>query len=212
MDYILSRISKYYGVFEDYEDLLQEALIAFTKAIYSYDFKGYFLKQFAAIRIYNATTRYVFSNLHRITDEEKRYELVKDFCDRVKRKIGREPNYRDIVIYNGLEVNHAKEIIYIYNMKNIYMDYETHKDDEFDYTLSDVERFVDSDNFGSLIKDTDYFKLTKRQKEIILLRYGFSDGEFHSLPEIAKLLKMSKQGANNIEFAALKNMRKVLKR
>jgi len=65
---------------------------------------------------------------------------------------------------------------------------------------------------GEAIKTPGVFKLTKRQIEILLYRYGFDGGKFHSLPEIAKLLKMSKQGANNIEFAALKNMRKVLKR
>jgi len=50
-------------------------------------------------------------------------------------------------------------------------------------------------------------RLSPKQQEVISLRYGFEDGETHTLEYIARLMRLSVNGVRNIESAALRTLR-----
>ena len=53
--------------------------------------------------------------------------------------------------------------------------------------------------------------LNEQQREIIKTRYGFYDGMYHSLSEVAKIFNISKQRVQIIEKKSLEIMKNYLK-
>lgn len=91
MEYIYSITKKYYNLFDDYEDLAQEAIIGFVKAVYNYNDKLDFYKQYAILWINNYIKRYILDNINLISDIDKRYFFAMDIYDRCKNKYKHEP-------------------------------------------------------------------------------------------------------------------------
>ena len=53
--------------------------------------------------------------------------------------------------------------------------------------------------------------LGERERKIIELRYGLSNGNTHTLAEIAKVLGVSRERVRQIETATINKIRQVLK-
>lgn len=78
---------------------------------------------------------------------------------------------------------------------------------EIDYILDQVELKV---QIGKLYEQLDKI-LTKREKEIVLLRYGLTTCGYKTQREIAQQLDISRSYVSRIEKRALKKLRKELK-
>ena len=78
---------------------------------------------------------------------------------------------------------------------------------DIDYILDQVELKV---QISKLYEQLDKI-LTKREKEIILLRYGLTTCGYKTQREIAEILKISRSYVSRIEKRALKKLRKELK-
>ena len=53
--------------------------------------------------------------------------------------------------------------------------------------------------------------LADREKKILDLRFGLSDGETHTLAEIAKELGVSRERVRQLEVATIKKIRQIIK-
>ncbi|CEI73669.1 RNA polymerase sporulation sigma factor SigK [Romboutsia hominis] len=78
---------------------------------------------------------------------------------------------------------------------------------DIDYILDQVELKV---QIGKLYEQLDKI-LTKREKEIVLLRYGLTTCGYKTQREIAQKLDISRSYVSRIEKRALKKLRKELK-
>ncbi|MPM76004.1 RNA polymerase sigma-28 factor [bioreactor metagenome] len=78
---------------------------------------------------------------------------------------------------------------------------------DIDYILDQVELKV---QIGKLYEQLDKI-LTKREKEIVLLRYGLTTSGYKTQREIAQKLDISRSYVSRIEKRALKKLRKELK-
>ncbi|MGL5314237.1 MAG: RNA polymerase sporulation sigma factor SigK [Peptostreptococcaceae bacterium] len=78
---------------------------------------------------------------------------------------------------------------------------------DIDYILDQVELKV---QIGKLYEQLDKI-LTKREKEIVLLRYGLTTCGYKTQREIAQQLDISRSYVSRIEKRALKKLRKELK-
>ena len=74
------------------------------------------------------------------------------------------------------------------------------------------------DDSCDIYEDISYFELkeiindilntlTPRQKQVLLLRYGFDNNEFKNLEEVGKLIGISREGARKALVKAFKKIR-----
>ena len=61
--------------------------------------------------------------------------------------------------------------------------------------------------YALIIKDI-LNTLTPRQKEVLLLRFGFDDGNYKTLRKVGSILKISDEGVRKIEQKAFTKIRK----
>lgn len=208
MDYIYSFTKKYYGIFEDYEELVQEAIIAFIESVYKYDFKKCFLNPYASIKIYYRVNKYVYENLYRICDYEKRYKIVSKLYGKCKNCIGHEPSPRELSRYYRIDIRFAEEILNIYNTKDFYLNIKNYKNYYQDYSIEEVERNVNTEIMSNRIKRSN---LTTKQKELILTKFGFKDGKSYTFEYLANEKNQKKQATHSLYKKAEKKLKRILK-
>ena len=204
ISYIKKFTSKYFGIFEDYDDLVQIAMIAFMKSIYTFKYNMDFLKQHAALRIYTEVNRYVLENFHLINDFEVRYLIMLGFYERCRKDIDIEITSKEISNYYGIKNSSAAKIIHFINNIEKYEDINT--DDLLsDYNLEDeCIKKIDTELFK--IKFIDNV-LTDKQKNIIINKYNFNNKGL-TISEMARKINMTRQSLNNNHNCAIKKLKK----
>jgi RNA polymerase primary sigma factor len=73
-------------------------------------------------------------------------------------------------------------------------------------TEKEIENFFKRERVSELL---DF--VSEREKRILDLRFGISDGNPHTLSEVSKELKISRERVRQIEEAALKKLRQYVK-
>lgn len=84
-------------------------------------------------------------------------------------------------------------------VKDLIQDENTASPDE------EIEKFFNQERAKSFLD-----MLNERERRILELRYGITDGETHTLAEIAKILGVSRERVRQIEAATLKKIRQIL--
>lgn len=187
MKYIYNITKKFYGIFEDYDDLVQEALITFIKAVYSFDTtKKYFLP-YLNIKILSTVNKYVNSNLDRIIDNKKRKEIALGLYKKCQDRVEFEPDVDALMRYYGLYVSDAQKLYNICKNDDIYCNIDDFNNYYQDYSLDDLEHEIDS---NLLFKNLNLKLLTENEKEYIRLKYIEN---IKNDSEIARCLGVSKQ-------------------
>lgn len=201
IDYIKLRIDEYKDIFVDYEELLQEGIYIFIKAIYKYDFNGDF-KIYCNGWLHTRLKRYVLDNLNRVIDEEKKYDLCMHEYEKVRAKLNKEPSIEELCKGLSINFNSAKEIFNVVNClkdENKEMVYEENKYDEV------LDR-IDTKIFQNKFIDST---LTDLQRKVILLRYGFEDQKLYTLRNIAISNNASHQSVDSNLKHAYKKIKKI---
>jgi RNA polymerase primary sigma factor len=78
------------------------------------------------------------------------------------------------------------------------------KSDEFADTDKEVERIFDKERIEHFLST-----INPREKQIIDLRFGITEAKTHTLAEVAKILKVSRERVRQIEKEAIKKIKKV---
>ena len=71
---------------------------------------------------------------------------------------------------------------------------------------SSIERILDKERVENLLEI-----MSQREREILDLRFGLADKKPHTLAEVAKKFKISRERVRQIEESALKKIRKFVK-
>jgi RNA polymerase primary sigma factor len=69
-----------------------------------------------------------------------------------------------------------------------------------------VEEFFDKERVDNLLE-----KMSDREREILDMRFGLADGKIHTLAEVAKKMRVSRERIRQIEEEALKKLRRFVK-
>ncbi|MCM8827046.1 MAG: sigma-70 family RNA polymerase sigma factor [Candidatus Omnitrophica bacterium] len=215
---LVVNIAKNYAHFDmPLMDLIAEGNIGLMRAIDKFNIrKGYRFATYAAWWIRQAVSRSIIEQGKTIRIPVYMSELISKYVkvrNKLIQKLKREPNRQEIAKRMRLPISKISEIE-LWMEKKTSLDApidaagETHLSDFIKttgYTDSEkeIERFFRHEQVLDLLEF-----LSEREKKVLDLRFGISDGRSHVLSEVAKELKISRERVRQIENIALKKLRR----
>jgi len=216
MRLVISIARKYIGRGMEFMDLVQEGNSGLVKAVDKFDYtKGFKFGTYASWWIRQAITRSLAEQAKTIRTPmylNSQYGRVAKVSQNLFQKLGRKPDIKEISAQSGFPEDKVEDI-----MRMIPQTVSLSKplgDDEENqvFNLIADPQFSTTSGKASFVYLQDQLErvlhtLTRREEEVIRLRFGMRDGMPRTLEEVGLIFNLTRERIRQIEAKALKKLR-----